>query len=100
MLSNYSVLFGGRCSIVTDKSIAGWNENVKQAGEQSLLWHFIWPQSGRPNHGHSYQIMKTSRHRYHYSVRWCKKDKQQIQRSKLAENIGCSDTFWSVSKTN
>ena len=38
---------------------------------------------------------KTMRHRYHYSVRWCKKNKQQIQRSKLAENIGHSDTFWS-----
>ena len=26
---------------------------------------------------------------------WCKKNKQQIQRTKLAENIGYSDTFWS-----
>ena len=39
--------------------------------------------------------MKTTRHRYHYSVRWCNKNKQQIQRSKLAENIGYSDTLWS-----
>ena len=39
--------------------------------------------------------MKTTRHRYHYSVRWSKKNKQQIQRSKLAENIRNSDTFWS-----
>ena len=38
--------------------------------------------------------MKTTRHRYHYSVRWCKKNKQQIQRTKLAENIRNSDTFW------
>ena len=41
-----------------------------------------------------YQIMKTTRQRQHCPVRWCKKDKQQIQRSKLAENIGYSDTFW------
>ena len=81
--------------ICTDKAIAGWNDHVKQAREQSLLWHFMWQQSGRPNHGHIYQIMKTTRHRYHYSVRWCKKNTQQIQRSKLAENIGYSDTFWS-----
>ena len=39
--------------------------------------------------------MKTTRHRYHYSVRWCKKNKQQIQRSELADHIGYSDTFWS-----
>ena len=38
--------------------------------------------------------MKTTRHRYHYSVRWFKKNKQQIQGYKLAENIGYSDKFW------
>ena len=88
---------GAQCilsHIVTDKAIAGWNEHVKKAREQSLLWHFIWQQSGRPHHGHIYEIMKTTRHRYHYSVRWCKKNKQQIQGYKLAENIGYSDKFW------
>ena len=68
-------------------TIAGWNDHVKQERDQSLLWHFKWQQSGRPNHGHIYQIMKTTLHRYHYSIRWCK-NKQQNQRTKLAENIG------------
>ena len=88
---------GAQCipsHIVTGNAITGWNDHVKQAREQSLLWHFIWQQSGRPNHGHIYHIMRTTRHRYHYSVRWFKKNKQQIQRTKLAENITNSDTFW------
>ena len=54
---------GAQCipsHIVTNKAIAGWNDNVEQAREQSLLWHFIWQQSGRLNHRHIYHIMKTT----------------------------------------
>lgn len=42
--------------------------------------------------------MKRTRHRYHYSVRWCKKNKQQIQRQKLAENVGDTKQFWTALK--
>ena len=62
---------GAQCTcipIVTDKAIAGWNDHVKQAREQSLRWHFTWQQAGRLNHGHIYQIMKTTLQRQHYSV--------------------------------
>ena len=46
---------GAQCipsHIVTGNAIAGWNDHVKQAREQSLLWHFILRQSDRPNHRH------------------------------------------------
>ena len=38
--------------------------------------------------------MKRTRHRYHYAVRCCKKEKQVIQKTKLANNIGNSKDFW------
>ena len=43
-----------------------------------------------------YAIMKRTRHQYHYSVRRCKlKKKQEIQRTKLAENVLDPTMFWS-----
>ena len=39
--------------------------------------------------------MKRTRHQYHYSIRRCKLDKQEIQRTKLAENILDPTIFWS-----
>ena len=39
--------------------------------------------------------MKRTRHRYHYSIRRCKLNKQEIQRTKLAANILVPTMFWS-----
>ena len=39
----------------------------------------------RPGYTYIYQIMQTTRHRYHYAVRRCRKQKHQ--RSKLAEHF-------------
>ena len=69
------------------REVPGWNDEVKQAKDQSLFWHWIWLESGRPNTGHVYAIMKRTRHQYHYSVRRCKLKKQEIQRTKLSENV-------------
>ena len=42
--------------------------------------------------------MKITRHRYHYAIRSCKKQKQDIQKRKLVENISNSKDFWSEIK--
>ena len=42
-----------------------------------------------------FYIMKRTRHQYHYSVRRCKLKKQEIQRTKLAENVLDPTMFWS-----
>ena len=51
-------------------------------------------ESGKPNTGLVYQIMKRTRHQYHYAVRRCKSDKLHIQKQRLAENIHNSTNFW------
>ena len=60
--------------------VPGWNDHVKHDKDQSLFWHWIWTEAGRPNSGYIYQIMRTTRHRYHYAVRRCRKQKQKHQR--------------------
>ena len=39
--------------------------------------------------------MKRTRHQYHYFIRRCKLKKQEIQRTKLAENVLDPTMFWS-----
>ena len=74
--------------------VSGWNDQVKPERDRSLFWHWIWLESGKPNTGFVYQIMKRTRHQYHYAVRCCKKNHLNIQKQKLAENMPSSTSFW------
>ena len=44
------------------KEIPGWNDLAKQEREQSLFWHWIWCECGKPYNGDIYNIMKKTRH--------------------------------------
>ena len=76
------------------KCIPGWSDQAKLEKEQSLFWHWVWLESGKPFTGIVYQIMKRTRHRYHYTVRRIKKNKIKLQKEKLTENFTNSKLFW------
>ena len=40
------------------QNVTEWNDHVKPERERSLLWHLIWIESGKPNKGFIYEIMK------------------------------------------
>ena len=46
--------------------VSGWNDQVKPERDRSLFWHLDQAESGKPNTGFVYQIMKRTRHQYHY----------------------------------
>ena len=50
------------------REMPGWNDEVKQAKDQSLFRHWIWQEVGRPNTGYVFSIMKRTHHQYHYTV--------------------------------
>ena len=54
----------------------------------------MWLESGKPNTGFIDQIMKCTRHQYHYAVRRCESNTLNIQKQWLAENIHNSTNFW------
>ena len=56
---------------VTKKSkiIPGWNEHK----QTSQFWHFIWKDCGSPRNGEVAKIMRSTRSRYHYAIRYVKK---------------------------
>ena len=74
--------------------VSGWNDQVKPERDRPLFWHWIWLESGKPNTCFVYQIMKRTRHQYHYTVRCCKKNQLNIQKQTLAENMSSSTNFW------
>ena len=82
MHSNYQISYQGG---------AGWTDHVKPVRDRSVFW--MWLESGKPNTGFIYQIMKRTRHQYHYAVGRCKSNKLNIQKQRLAENIHNSTNF-------
>ena len=73
--------------------VPGWSDEVEPERNRSLFWHWIWLEFDKPRSGFFYDIMKRTRHRYHYAIRSCKKQKQDIQKRKLVENISNSKDF-------
>ena len=56
---------------------------------------------GKPYNGVIYEIMKKTRYSYHYVVRRLKKDKINIQKQRLVENLSDNTTFWNqISEIN
>ena len=49
-------------------AMPGWNANIKHKREQSLFWHWVWSEMGKPYNSVVYDLMKRLRHTYHYSV--------------------------------
>ena len=67
--------------------------NIKHEREQSLFWHWVWSEMGKPYNGVVYDLMKRSRHTYHYSVRRVKKNKINIQKQRLADTLYDNTNF-------
>ena len=62
ILANAQTIPRGRSP---DKTIPGWNEQLKSYQVRSLFWHWIWLEARKPMNGYVYTIMKRTRHQYH-----------------------------------
>ena len=71
----------------SSKVIPGWNEHVQAQHDTSLFWHDIWVQRGRPHNGEVADIMRRTRSRYHYAVRYVMKEETRIKSNRMAEAI-------------
>ena len=73
------------------KTIPGWNEYVKPKLETSLFWHNIWKDCGRPRQGNVADIMRRTRAQYHHSVKYSKREYNNIRNVRMAEAISCNN---------
>ena len=64
---------GGKEATKEKEVMPGWKEMVEPHRERAILWHSIWQSCGRPNTGEVKNIMASTRNKYHYAVRKCKK---------------------------
>ncbi len=61
------------------------NERVQQQKDSTLFWNGRWAQCGKPRHGAVFEIMKRTKHKYHYAIRNIKKRERELRISKMAE---------------
>ena len=69
------------------KIIPGWNEHVEQHKQTSQFWHFIWKKSGSPRNGEVAKIMRSTRSRYHYAIRYVKTNDEIMRKNAMASSI-------------
>ena len=72
--------------------IPGWNEHVKEVEQKSKFWHALWCEVGRPRDGAVAAAMKSARRRYHYAIRFVKKNETEVRNCNMAKALSrCSD---------
>ena len=78
--------------------IAEWARQVAERRERALCWHSIWKECGSPNNGAVADIRRYTRARYHYAVRYAKKQADIERAKKVAESLlhKRTDDFWTV----
>ena len=101
-ISNVCLMAGDVCiSQTTNRKntgrIPGWSEEVKPLRDNSLFWHNIWIDCGRPRVGHIADCMRRTRASYHYAIRRVKKNEEQIIRNRIATSLlhDPNRNFWS-----
>ena len=62
----------------------------------ALFWHDIWRQNNSPRNGLLADIMRSTRAKYNYSIRFIHKKQSELKRSKVADALasGSCTNFW------
>ena len=80
--------------------VAGWNEFVAPARNESIFWHNLWVECGRPHTGAVADCMRRTRAAYHYAVRYVRRRETAIIQENFAKSIigNRNRDFWSEVK--
>ena len=54
-------------------NIPRWNMHVEASKRMSVLWHDLWRVNGSPRHGITPDIMRRTRVKYNYAIRYVKR---------------------------
>ena len=81
-------------------SIPGWTELVAPYRSNSLFWHNMWVECGKPRTGVVYDIMRQTRARYHYAIRYARRHENDIINDRFANALllNSGRDFWSAVK--
>ena len=73
------------------RTIPGWNEYVKEHADNAKVWHDVWMQSGKPRHGDIANMKRKTRLKYHYAIRFVKKENIRIRNNRMGEAISTNN---------
>ena len=79
-----------------------WNELIEPLKKDSLFWHWLWIECGRPKEGAMANVMRSTRAKYHKAVKDLQKNEEQLRRDRMAEAISmnCMRNLWNETKKN
>ena len=77
------------CEVET--ALPGWKKELEPLRQDSLFWHSMWQQSGKPNKGQLFEVKKFVRNKYHYAVRKARKHADSIKAQQLFEHARDGD---------
>jgi hypothetical protein len=69
------------------KPIPKWNDDIKPLRDDSLFWHCLWKDAGKPSTGVLSMIMRRTRAKYHRAVKICKRNAIVNRNEKMAECV-------------
>ena len=84
------------------KCVPGWNDYVYEAKSAASDAHYLWCQWNKPKFGPLFDLMRRTRAKYKYAIRYCRQQEKQIQADSLAQHLSKQNfsSFWrKVSKT-
>ena len=91
-----------KCKAGNFKQIPGWNDVVKESHEQARDAFLLWHSNGKPRFGPLFELMRTTRARFKYALRQCKKEEKCHRANSLARHLGDKDykQFWRGASTS
>ena len=69
------------------QSIPYWSKEIKPLKTDSIFWHWMWSECGKPTQGVVRDIYLSCKRKYHYAVRQIKKHEESFRRARMAECI-------------
>ncbi len=69
------------------------NEIVKPLKDDAMFWDSVWVSCWKPRQGDVHQIMKHTKHKYHYTIRAIKKRNADLRKSGMAESKDIAQVF-------
>ena len=69
------------------KGIPGWNEFVRPYKDKSILCNELWVSAGKPTSGPLFNERKSARYKYHWAIKYVKKNKENIILTKTAQQL-------------
>ena len=74
----------------------GWNDHTNELHEAARNCFLMWRDAGKPMQGPVFDMMKSSRARFKYSMRYLKQHESQLRKDALANKLlqGKPEEFW------